>query len=337
MRIAVFLATLLLGYATDAQAAGGPFGAKAMREAFSTREVDRSLLLPKGWLELSLGFDYKLGMGAWGEDGSRQAWESARWHYMTEHVGLRYGLGPRVELWADMPIHQARLVNEELETDIKDWSFGDPRFGAKFNLISREVPRTSFVLELGYKAPAAKESPANYIGGPNNVTGFVFTTGTPDLSVGLGAKQQVGPVGFTAHMAYVHRFSGVVQYLVELENNQFLGRIKPGDQVKADLYVGVELGPVWLHAGGQFEWHDVTRIGISSQGVNPNHHTDVVAESDGTSFDVKPGVTLNLSRGVDVHAYANLPLVGEDLQFFPIEDLHPTLGPTFGGAVELRY
>ncbi len=337
MRFVVMFATFLLGYAQTAHAGGGPFSAKAMRESFSTREVDRSLLLPKGWLELSLGFDYKLGVGAWGADGSRQKWEDARWHYMTERATLRYGLGPRVELWAEIPVHQARLVNEPLGTDIKDWSMGDPRFGAKFNLISRDVPRTSFVLEFGYKGPAAKESPANYIGGPNNVTGFVFTTGTPDLSVGLGAKQQVGPVGFTGHVAYVHRFSGVVQYLVELENNQFLGRIKPGDQVKADLDVGVQLGPVWLHTAGKVEWRDVTRIGTSSRGSSPNSNTDVVAESDGTAFDVSPGIVLNLSRGVDVSGYANIPLVGEDLQFFPIEDLHPTRGPTFGGAVELRY
>ncbi len=116
-----------------------------------------------------------------------------------------------------------------------------------------------------------------------------------------------------------------------------MGRIKPGDQVKADLDVGVQLGPVWLHTAGKVEWRDVTRIGTSSRGSSPNSNTDVVAESDGTAFDVSPGIVLNLSRGVDVSGYANIPLVGEDLQFFPIEDLHPTRGPTFGGAVELRY
>ena len=62
-----------------------------------------------------------------------------------------------------------------------------------------------------------------------------------------------------------------------------------------------------------------------------------VEDSDGWSLDLTPGVVLNLTRGVDVDLAATLPLRGEDLQFFPIEDLEPTRGLTFHGAVELRY
>lgn len=313
------------------------FAVKTMRNPLPAREVERGLLLPKGWLELSLGYDHKIGTGAWTAAGEKELFEHARWTYRTEKATLRYGLGPRVELWWQLPFHQAQLTNDLLGTDTRDGSIGDPRFGARFELMETEAPTRSVALELAYKGPAAQETPGTYIGGPLNMSQFVFTTGTPDLSVGIGAKQQAGPIAVTAHLGYVRRFSAVVQYLVELENLQFLGRMKPGDQVVGDLHVGVQAGPAWLYAGPRFELRGETRIGTTSAGLSPSKQLDAVEGSDGKAVDLDVGAVLGLSRGVDVVGYARLPVAGEDLQFFPIEDLQPTYGPTFGGALELRY
>jgi hypothetical protein len=319
------------------QKGSGAFTAKTMREPFSGREVERPLLLPKGWLELKLGYERKVSHGAWSDGGERVDWESAVWTYQTQRAALRYGLGPRVEVGWDIPLHQAHLENDVLGTDTRDWSVGDPRFHGTFELLELEAPTTSLALELSYKAPAAKESPGTYIGGPINVSAFVFTTGTPDLSVGLGGKRQFGPASVEVHAAYVRRFSAVVQYLVELENFQFLGRIKPGDLMVANADVLLQVGPVALHGGPRITQRGLTRIGTTSGGLSPSRNLDPVAESDGTTMDIDAGVIVNVSRGVDLDLYANLPMMGEDLQFFPIEDIHPTLGRTFGGALELRY
>jgi hypothetical protein len=45
----------------------------------------------------------------------------------------------------------------------------------------------------------------------------------------------------------------------------------------------------------------------------------------------------NLTRGFDIDLGVSVPVVGEDLQFFPIEDIHPTRGVTYSGTLEARF
>jgi hypothetical protein len=333
----LFLGTVLLSVSSTAAAEGGPFAAKTMREAFPAREIERPLSLPKGWVELTLGVDQKNAIGAWSPEGERDLFESTEWTYRTEYALVRYGLAQRWELWWQIPVHQAHLVNSDLGTDTRDGAVGDARFGARFKLYDAEPPRRSVVAEVGYKGPSAPESPGTYIGGPQNVSGFVFTTGTPDLSIGVAGKQQFGPAALTVRVGYVRRFSSVVQYLIEMEELQFLGRINPGDQLLSDVTLQVQGGPVVLFGGAELEYRGTTQIGTTSGGWNPARNLDDVPGSSGNAIDATAGVQLNLSRGVDLEAHALFPVKGEDLQFFPIEDLQPTLGPTYGGSVELRY
>jgi hypothetical protein len=46
---------------------------------------------------------------------------------------------------------------------------------------------------------------------------------------------------------------------------------------------------------------------------------------------------INVTRGVDVLVAVRHSIAGEDLQFFPIEQIHPTRGTTYSTALELRY
>lgn len=339
---------LLLAVSPSAFAGSGAFGVKAMRESLPAHEVERSLLLPKGWLELDLAYDLHHGIGQWTPDGERDLFENADWTYQTERATISYGLAHRWELYWSMQMHQAHLTNSALGTDIADGSLGDPHIGARIELIDRDPPPAigsnepipprdhSVALELDYKAPAGKESPGTYIGGPNNVSGFVFTTGTPDLSIGLAGKKQLGPIGLTGRVAYVKRFSSVVQYLVETENLQFSGRMKPGDQMKAAVDLAVQAGPAVPFATFTAMRRANTRVGTTSPGT-PNRYLDPVADSSGFQADLDVGLLLQVSRGIDLKGHFNLPVMGEDLQFFPIEDLQPTLGPTFGGSLQVRY
>ncbi len=335
--------------APSAFAGSGALGVKTMREPLPAHEVERSLLLPKGWLELELAYDRHNGTGAWSPDGAREPFDHANWVYQTERATLTYGLSHQIELSWSVPMHQARLTNDLLLTDTKDASLGDPRIGLKYELIDRDRPTAigsneplapldhSVALLFEYKGPAGKETPGTYIGGPLNVSGFVFTTGTPDLSIALAGRKQLGPIALDASLGYVKRFSGVTQYLIELENLQFSGRIKPGDQIKADAKVLLQAGPVVPFGDFQFTRRAITRTGTTSKWPNPNSNLSDVPESDGIAMDADVGLLINASRGVDVTLHAKIPLVGEDLQFFPIEDLQPTLGPTFGGSLQVRY
>ena len=56
------LAAAAVLWAPQVDAAG--FEAKTMRDTFSAREVERGLILGKGWLEFGLGTDIKQAQGA---------------------------------------------------------------------------------------------------------------------------------------------------------------------------------------------------------------------------------------------------------------------------------
>ncbi len=340
------LAALALFGATaapDAHAAA--WEAKTMRESLSAREIERPLIIGKGWVEFGLGTDVKSARGEWDEAGEQVEWsdnvdgdlEGARWLYSTQRLGIRYGVTRRGELYWTVKTHYVSLTNDQLGTDISQFGLGDPHFGYKFELFRSVSPLTSAIVYADYKAPAGNESPGNYVGGPTTFSAVIMTTGTPDAEVGVRGKRQVGPLAIEAGAAYVQRFSNVVQYVIENELNQFSGRIKPGNVTRVDGGLTLGLGPVALQGGAIWQTRAATRIGATAGGLFPAKNLDLAEGSEGWSLDATAGATFNVTRGVDLVGGVNLPVRGEDLMFFPIEDIHPTRGVTYSGTVEFRY
>jgi hypothetical protein len=322
-----------------AQAAFEP---KTQRDPLSRQAVERGLILPKGWVEFEFEGSRKHATSSWGADGAREQWNNSAWTYNTGRLTMSLGYGQRAEVWASLPYHRARLDHfavgaTDTDWSISDQSIGDPRFGWRFELLDNPAPRASAIVEVAYKGPLGAESSGSFIGGPLNISGFVFTTGTPDLYAGAAYKRQFGPAAITARAGYARRFSGPVQYLIELENSQFIGRIKPGDLLTADLGAQLQLGPAALGVNPRFTYRGETRMGTTSPGMSPNKTLRAVSGSDGFNLDVMADAVLNVSPALDLSFYANVPVAGQDLQFFPIEDLHPTAGTTLGGKVEVRY
>ena len=329
------ICTALFSYGTAAHAAG--FQAKTMRETLSAREVERGLLLGKGWLEFGLGTDVKIAEGYWSAEGEAEDWDDARWTWSTQRIDIRYGLTKRSELYGTVKWHYARLENERLGTDVTDFGLGDPTFGYKYEWFKSLAPVTSVITYLEYKGPAGNESPGNYIGGPTTFSSVIMTTGTPDLELGARGKRQIGPVALTVGAGYVRRFSNVVQYVIETEFNQFSGRIKPGDIKKVDGELLIQAGPVALQGGVLVQMRDETRIGPTSEGLFKGADLEAQDGSDGVSVDANAGFTFNITRGVDLVGGVTIPVKGEDLMYFPIEDIHPTRGNTYSGTFEFRY
>ncbi len=328
------LMSVLLALSNPASAAG--FQAKTMRAPLSAVEVERGLVIGRGWLELTLAADVKPATGAWSRDGEVDTWEHARWLYTTERAELRYGIMRRAELYASFPVHYVRLTNDALDTDTSTFGIGDPTFGWRLEWLRRPAPLTSIVSDVWFRMPAGSESPGTYIGGPNSVSTFVLSTGTADLGVAARGKQQFGPVAVTASVGYLFRFSGVTQYVIEREELQFAGRFKPGNEWLVSLEPMVQLGPVALACEGALRVRDAARTGTTSAGIFVDRYLEVIEGTDGTALDVEPSVTFNLTRGVDVRGAVNVPLIGEDLMF-PLEQVTPTYGLTYSGSVELRY
>ena len=319
-----------------AHAAG--FQAKTMRDPLSTREVERGLVLGKGWLEFGLGGDYKIANGYWDADGEAVDFDHASFLYTTQRLTVRYGVARRGELFWHMPTHFVRLQNDALGTDTARWGIGDPVFGYKWEAFRSMAPATSVIAYGWYKAPAGNEAPGNYVGGPTTFTNFVLSTGTPDIDLGVQGKRQVGPASVRLGLGYTYRFSNLSQWVSETEYNQFATRIKPGNVAHGELELMVQAGPVALRGIAAALSRDVTRLGATSEGFfRVSENLEAVEGSDGIELDVIPGAVINITRGVDIDLAVNIPVMGEDLLFFPVEDLTPTRGNTYSATFEFRY
>ncbi|MCB9740996.1 MAG: hypothetical protein H6741_16995 [Alphaproteobacteria bacterium] len=280
----------------------------------------------------------KNASGYWSADGQKVEFQDANWLYTTERLHIRYGIAPRAELYWIVKGHYLQLTNETLGTDTHGLYWGDPRFGWRFEVLRTAAPLTSVATVVEMKVPLGNEASGSYIAGPSSLQKFVTTTGTADLRLGVDGKRQlVGPLAAGGSLGYVYRFSNIVQYLLETENNQFHGRIKPGPQVYAEVNLMAQLGPIALSAAPGLEWHGPVAMGTTSSGLVPDRNLEIVEGSDGWSADVDVGVVANLTRNIDLVYGLNVPLRGEDLLFFPIEDIHPTYGLTHSATIELRY
>lgn len=322
-------------YAGDAHAGG--FEGKTMRDPFSNRSVERGLVLGKGWFQINAGSSYKDATGYWDSTGTRQDFESANWLYTTQHVGLRYGLTRNVELSWQVRSHYVGLTNDDLGTDISTFGLGDPIVGVTYQLYRSNAPLTSVVTYARYKSPFANEMPGNYVGGPNTFSNFVLTTGTPDLNIGIAAKKQFGPAAVTVDMSRVHRISALTNYAIETDMNQFNTRVKPGNLNVLDVMGEVQLGPVNLQGGGVYTQRGFFKIGPTSPGWFPHKELENIEGSDGWAFDARLGATINVMQEMDIRAGAQIPLRGEDLMFFPLEDVHPTYGLVYNGELVYRF
>ena len=330
--------SLYLGLALACNAAyAAGFEAKTMRDPFANREVERGLVLGKGWAQFDIGSDFKPAVGYWDSEGNPVDFENAEFLYTTQRIAGRYGITHRGELYWTFKTHYVSLTNEALGTDITQFGLGDPEFGWKLEVFRAMTPMTSVIVYGNYKGPLANENPGNTTGGPNSFSGFVLTTGTPDLTFGVAGKRAFGPAAITGSADYVYRTSALTKYMVETDVGQFNARIKPGNIVRGDVDIMVQIAMAAINAGVTVEQRAATRAGSSSGGLLPSRNLSEIDGSDGWSLDADAGLTLNVTRGVDLKGGVSIPLRGEDLMFFPIEDLHPTRGNTYTGAFVFRY
>jgi len=298
-----------------------------MRAPLAVTEVERPLILGRGWLELGLGVDVKDAAGAWTAGGEPRAFEddATRWLYTTEHVDVRYGITRHAELYARVPLHYVRLNGGSATRSA--FGLGDPVVGWRVEWFRKHAPTTSITSDLYAKLPAGPEAAGS--------TGLPLSTGTFDAGVELAGKHQLGPVAVTAGIAYTHKFSGVTQYALDVEEPPYAGRFKPGDEVRLRVEPVIQLGPIALAAEVAYVRRAMAAVATPSAGLDPE--LTAISGSDGWAVDVTPGVTVNVSRGFDLHASVGVPIRGEDLVFFPLEDLTPTRGLRWSGGLELRY
>lgn len=329
------LAGAALAWTPAGHAFAAGLEAKTMRVPLAVTEVERPLILGRGWLELGLGVEVKDAVGAWTADGEPRGFGSddTDWLYTTERIDVRYGITRHAEVYARVPVHYERLTRGGASTAA--FGLGDPLVGWRVEWFRKHAPTTSITSDLYAKLPAGPEAAGSTIGTASGATGLPLSTGTSDAGVELAGKHQLGPIAVTAGIAYTHKFSGVTQYALDVEGAPYAGRFKPGDEVRLRVEPVIQLGPLAVATEVAYRRRAMAAVGTAS--AADGREFTAVAGSDGWAVDVTPGVTVNVTRGFDLHAGVAVPIRGEDLVFFPLEDLTPTRGLAWSGGLELRY
>ncbi len=325
------------GFLASQEAIAGGFEPKTMQDRFEPNVVDRYLVLGKGWLQFDITGEYKFSNQYWDADGNVQNFENAEWVYSSQKYTLSYGLTRYSQLSWGMKTHYVSLTNDVLGTDSQQFGVGDPEIGYKYELLRKIKPLTSLAVYVNYKTPLANEAPGNYVGGPNTFSSFIFTSGTPDISTGVQMKKGFGPIAITADVGYKYRVAGLTLYAIETNLNQFMMRIKPGDVTHAKVDLDLQLGPVFVGGSAFFQHRSSFRIGNTALGIDPNKNLEEVIDSDGWSLDVNTTFGVSIGHQFDLIGSVWIPLRGEDLQFFPIEDIHPTYGNTYTATMRYRF
>jgi hypothetical protein len=183
---------ITLALAMSPLANAGVLADKTMKAPLSSREIERALILGKGWLELGLGADVKRAKGYWGPEGEALDFDSASFLYTRERVQLRYGVSARSDLVLFVPFHYIQLTNDTLGTDTSGLYLGDPRMAWRWQPWTSGAAGSMRALALiaEVKAPAGNEAPGSSIAGPSTFQEFVTTTGTYDARLGVETKLQ---------------------------------------------------------------------------------------------------------------------------------------------------
>lgn len=284
------------------------------REPLPAREVERGLVLPKGWTELAVALGRKRADERWSDAGEAVALDG-RYTLLTEQVALRHGVAPGHELWLVVPWHQARLEGDDAAVEA---GLGDVRFGWRWQLLRREPPSTALAIELAWEAATADEGPTLPLG-----------AGTSELWFGVAGRRQLGGLALTARVDAVHRLTGRVAYLSEgREPSQLLS---PGDLVVGSLEALLQAGPLLLSATPRLGWRGDARVGPDTGALRR------LDDTDATFADLRLGVGLALTRAVELGYAHERPIVGEDFTFGFVEELHPTRGATSTITAKVRF
>jgi len=327
------------------------------RDDMASREVDRGLVMGKGWVQLSVGLSWKhstsgftAGDGVFNVgEGSSESWrnEGVFDYRLITHKAY-WGYTRKAQIYFELPFVAATLRNELLRDDqgnmqpLNSVSLGDVRFGWRYQWVAtdKEKFRTFFATDVSAKVPTGNESPGSYLGGPANVQTIISGTGTFDLQVLLGLRQQLSVVALELWGGYVYKPSGVVQWLIETERNQFNARVDPGDAVRLDIALAATLvRPLSLRVDFKNTYRMATRVGTSTRGIPACDGCKTIPNSAGFWSDIRGTVQfwdINFPLGFDL--YFEYTLWGRNsMALWPLEDFSPSRGFTAGGNIFARF
>lgn len=288
----------------------------------ATTEVERSLILARGWMEVEVGLDVHAGA----QTGGLNA---------TEHVGFTYGISKQAALYARLPFHHAH-VQDSLH-DAEAAGFVDPLLGVQVEWFRKRAPTTSIISDLQIQVPVPRGDRYGDSAIASSSDSMMAATGVPSLGVELAAKHQLGPVAVTAGVASVHPFLSIVPYTIEMGTGQATARLKPGDQLCLRIETTLQVGP--LAIGGELRYRAWSFAAMTPDvlGLAAPNALEPIPASGGWSLAGSPMLSVNVSRGVDLDFAMRVPLHVEDDSFYLLNPSRPEQGLIYSSALRVRF
>lgn len=323
------LAVLLLG---NAQA--GLFPRKTM-QAPASDEVRREIVLPKGWTELSVGFDTRGSATFRDVDGTRTAWGNEA-VLRTSHLrlGLAQGFSAHTTLYLDVPFVWHHLGNAR-GADVGTFALGDVHTGIVVQPWLGRAWKVAFRLDL--KAPSGVEWPGDFSGGPDHVESFLTGTGVTNLGAFAHGALVTGRTRLELQAGYVRKFPAIVGYVVE--NDGFAnGWIDPGDEVRVRGGVSFEVARgLSASLDPVFSWRSTYWMGVSGEGHKLSELYPV--QGAGSYLDLVGAVDAEVGQ-VGLTASVGYQLLGSSTRMFGhlgLEEFAPHPGVTLGLRGRVRW
>ena len=323
-----FSAAALLLLPTLSQAEAAP--SKTMMGPLPTRQVERALVLPKGWVQVTLEARAKWSEGWRDEAGTFQAYgDDTQWFHSQYSLRIEQGFSSHWMPYLDIPyvVSSLRLSDDTITTA----SLGDAHTGLVWQPVLDRPWRLG--LQVDMKAPTGLEWPGDFIGGAFNTSSFLTGTGTTNL--GVFARGRVGNslVALDARVGYILKFPGIVGYVVEPDGFGN-GWIDPGDALLVEGGALLQLGDALLvRAEGSYSARGDYRVGTSGESVwsvawqplaDGGRFLDARVEAS-YEFSPRCGVVIGASKdllGSDTRSFAHLGLE----EFSPQPGLSADLG-----------
>jgi len=323
---------------TLTSALAGPFTAKTMQGDFPQRETERELVLPKGWVELSIAGSEKVSTSYRDEDGALQARSNKTvWTYRQTWLRIEQGFSPRVTLYAHIPMVRSTLENTS-DVSTQTRAMGDVHAGMRVQPFLGT--RHKLALDLDLKTPSGLEWPSDFIGGANNTSSFLTGTGVTNLGLQLrGRAGLTDSLALEAQLGYVQKFPAVVGYV--LETGGFgNGWLSPGNETRAQASLLCQMGPrVSGHGDLVFSSRGAHQIGVSGQSTLAVE-LDTLDGTESQYVDIGGGFQVAVNRSLELRASAMGQISGTDTRTFAhlgLEELSPQPGVTSELEVVLRW
>lgn len=312
-------------------------GPKTTMGDLAPRAVDRELVMPRGWVAVSLGFDTKVSRATRDAWGVAQDWEGdTRWRYSRAWLEVHQGFSAHVTPYLRIPFVNANLRTSSGDT-VSTTALGDVHAGLWFQ--PWLGGRHTVAAQLDLKSPTGVEWPGSAMDGGANTDSFLTGTGTTNVGLHLHGHARIGNITRAeGRVGVVARLPAVVGYVQEVDGFGN-GWLDPGDELVGALVIRVQAkDEVHLKVEAVASARGTTWVGTSGASVWRVSWDPMM--DPGLFVDGSLGFGWDLSKRWSVEGSLGRNFLGGDTRTFAalgLEEFSPQPGVTGALALEGRW